>query len=206
MLLAVYTLLTAANSLLYRGMKGIHWFSLYNVFALMGAIAVAMRGQIPDFASIVLGNLFVVVGYALLFMSLAVLFGFKRSHVYFQLGLIAVAVVTMIEFGWIHPDTKLRLMAYSVVLGLQQAQIAWFVFREKRRWLSRCGWAYRSHPGCAGCGQCGSNAGSFLAWGTGKLLECGIVSELDRDRQHRAAVWGYGCLCLVDGGTATDGP
>ncbi len=130
-LLAVYTLLTAANSLLYRGMKGIHWFSLYNVFALLGALAVAMRGQIPDFASIVLGNLFVVVGYSLLFMSLAVLFGFKRGHVYFQAALIGVAAVAMVEFGWFHPDTKLRLVAYSVVLGLQQAQIAWFVFREK---------------------------------------------------------------------------
>ena len=130
-LLAVYTLLTVANSLLYRGMKGIHWFSLYNVFALLGAIAVAMRGQIPDFASIVLGNLCVVVGYSLLFLSLAALFGFKRRLLYFQGVLVAVAAVTMVQWGTVHPDTKLRLLAYSVVLGLQQAQIAWFVFREK---------------------------------------------------------------------------
>ena len=190
-LLAVYTLLTAANSLLYRAMKGIHWFSLYNVFALLGAVAVAMRGQIPDFASIVLGNLFVVVGYALLFMSLAVLFGFKRSHVYFQLGLIAVAVVTMVEFGWFHPDTKLRLMAYSVVLGLQQAQIAWFVFREKEGGFRVAGGpigvilaalAVVNVVRTLGVSLHGApanylNAGSFLSWivivNTG--LQCGAM-------------------------------
>ena len=130
-MLALYTLLTLMNSLLYRGMRGIHWFSLYNVFALLGAAAVALRGVIPDFFSIVVGNLFVVMAYCLLFRSLAALFGLKRWHTYFQFALVGVATVTMLEWGWVRPDTKIRLLAYSIVLGLLQTQTAWFALRER---------------------------------------------------------------------------
>jgi diguanylate cyclase (GGDEF)-like protein len=131
MLLALYTALTVANSLLYRGMKGIHWFSAYNLFALLGAIAVALRGSIPDFVSIVVGNLFVVIAYQLLFQSLAAMFGSKRSNLWIQAGLVAAGVATMLEWGLIHPDTRLRLIAYSVVLGLQQAHITLFILRKE---------------------------------------------------------------------------
>lgn len=131
-LLALYTLLTVANSWLYKGMKGIHWFSLYNLFALLGAIAVAMRGQIPDFLSIVVGNLLVVAGYFLLYLSLSALFGRKLWQLYLHSTLVFVAVVTMLQYGWFQPSTPNRLIAYSFVLGLQQAHIALFLYRESR--------------------------------------------------------------------------
>lgn len=127
MLLAIYSLLTVANSLLYRNVKGIHWFSLYNVFALLGAIAVELRGQIPDFLSIVVGNLCVMTGYALLFFSLAALAERSIRQTYFQLLLLAAAVVTMMQWGYWHPETKTRLLAYSLILFLQQAHIAFFI-------------------------------------------------------------------------------
>jgi diguanylate cyclase (GGDEF)-like protein len=130
-LLAVYTLLTVANSLMYRGMRGIHWFTLYNAFTLVGATAVALRGEIPDVLSILVGTTFVVVGYSLLYLSLAALFGSKKRHLYIHGTLLAVALVTMVQYGWIHPDTKKRLLAYSLILGLQQAQIALFMFRKR---------------------------------------------------------------------------
>ena len=130
-LLAIYTLLTVVNSMFYRGMKGIHWFSLYSLFALLGAVAVALRGHLPDFVSIVVGNLFVVAGYLFLLRSLEELLERRSSQVYTQLVLVGMAVVTMLEYGWLHPDTTARLIAYSVVLALQQAQIAWFIFRPR---------------------------------------------------------------------------
>ncbi|ADV82090.1 GGDEF domain-containing protein [Terriglobus saanensis] len=130
-LLALYTLLAVTNSLTYKGLRGIHWFSLYNLFALLGAIAVALRGHIPDGLSILGGNLFVVAGYFSLFLSLAALFGRRASQIYWQLGCIVVAVVTMVQYGLIHPDTQARLIAYSIVLCCQQAHIAIFICRKK---------------------------------------------------------------------------
>jgi diguanylate cyclase (GGDEF)-like protein len=132
MLLSLYTLLTVANSLLYKSMKGIHYFSAYTVCALLGSIAVAARGDIPDFVSIVVGNLFVVAAYLLFFLSLAAQFGARRWNFWLQGALALAAVVTMLQWGLFRPDTALRLIAYSVVLGIEQAHIAWFIVMRKQ--------------------------------------------------------------------------
>ena len=79
-LLVVYTLLTVANSRLQRDMRGVHCFSLYNVLALLGAIAVGLRGDIPDFISVVFGNTFVLAAYLLLFYSVSRTFGERRPE------------------------------------------------------------------------------------------------------------------------------
>ncbi|RXH57885.1 GGDEF domain-containing protein [Granulicella sibirica] len=139
MLLAVYTLLTVANSWLYKGTKGIHWFSLYSFSALLGALSVALRGDIPDFISIVIGNLFVVAGYFFFFLSLSELFGRSRLRLYLQGILLFGAIVTMVEWGSIHPNTRTRLIAYSVVLGLQQAHIAFVISRRQTAILRTAG-------------------------------------------------------------------
>jgi diguanylate cyclase (GGDEF)-like protein len=123
-LLALYTLLTITNSSQYKGMKGIHWFSLYNLFALLGSLAVALRGHIPDFTSIVVGNLFVVAGYLFLFLSLTDFFGRKPRQTYLHAALILIAVLTMLEYGWVHPNTAARLVALSLILACQQGLIA----------------------------------------------------------------------------------
>ena len=127
-LLIVYTALTIASALLYRGVKGIQWFALYNVSALAGAVCVVLRGNIPDFLSIVVGNLCVVFAYFLLFFSLSTLFGTRRGPLYLQAVLLPVAVVSMLQYGLWHPDTGRRLLAYSLVLGIQQFTIAWIIY------------------------------------------------------------------------------
>ncbi|CAN5643570.1 hypothetical protein BH10ACI4_BH10ACI4_30330 [soil metagenome] len=191
MLLAIYTLLVVANSLLYKSMKGIHWFSLYNCFALLGAVSVALRGQIPDFISIVLGNLFVVVCYFCLFLSVTALLGRKTFQLYLQVFFVLVGGLTMLQYGYFHPNTKLRLLAYSIVLGCQQAQIAIFLFRTRTGILHRAcsamalilaslasmnfirilGVAYQGAPNNY------LQAGDFLAWivVANTCLQCGAV-------------------------------
>src|ERR1700728_2588714 len=83
-LLTVYALLVLANSWVHRGMNGIRWFFLYNLFALLGAVSVALRGRIPDFLSIVVGNMFVIAGYSLLFLAVMALFRSRSRQIYLQ--------------------------------------------------------------------------------------------------------------------------
>jgi uncharacterized membrane protein len=105
-LLFLCTVITIANSNLYKGVKGIHWFSLYNLVALLGAIAVAFRGHIPDFLSIVVGNLLVAAGYFFFSISLTAFFGGKTTYYYLQAALLLIAIVTMLQYGW-QPRTTL---------------------------------------------------------------------------------------------------
>jgi len=140
MLLSVYTALTIANSLLYRSMKGIHWFTLYNVLALLGALAVEQRGHIPDFLSIVVGNVLVIAAYFALFLSLAALLKIRRRNLWLHIWLVAAGILTMLQWGLLKPDTTLRLIAYSTILGVQQGLIALFIMRRKDNVLRRaCG-------------------------------------------------------------------
>jgi diguanylate cyclase (GGDEF)-like protein len=136
-LLAVYTLLTVANSRIHKGIRGIHWFSLYNLLLFLGALLVSVRGHVPGFASIVFGNMFVIWGYLALFVSLARFFGKdfgKRLwQLCFQLALAILGLAAMLQWGWLHPDTNKRLLAYSIVLLAQQAHLAVFAARKERR-------------------------------------------------------------------------
>ncbi len=132
-LLAVYTLLTVVNARMHRGIQGIHWFSVYNALLFVGALLVAMRGHTPAFLSIVGGNMFVISGYVVLFVSLARFFGARLSQIYIQLALAAIGLATMLQYGWFHADTDKRLIAYSVILFAQQAHIGIFTARKERR-------------------------------------------------------------------------
>jgi diguanylate cyclase (GGDEF)-like protein len=189
-LLFLCTVITIANSNLYKGVKGIHWFSLYNLVALLGAIAVAFRGHIPDFLSIVVGNLLVAAGYFFFSVSLTAFFGGKTTY-YLQAGLLVVAIVTMLQYGWFHNDTPKRLIAYSIVLGCQQAQIAVFLLRQRRAALRIATISMSLILACLclaniarviGVAMRGApnnylNAGAFLAWIViaTSSLQCGAI-------------------------------
>jgi diguanylate cyclase (GGDEF)-like protein len=132
-LLAVYTLLTVGNARIHKGIRGIHWFSFYNALLFAGALLVALRGHMPEALSIVAGNMFVVAGYVALFVALAKFFGAKLTEVSFQLGLAAVGLAAMLQYGWLEPETNKRLLIYSIVLAAQQAHVAIFTARKERR-------------------------------------------------------------------------
>lgn len=129
--LALYTLLTVANSWLYKGMKGVNWFCGYSFFVLLGAVAVALRGDIPAPVSIVFGTLFVSLGYASLFLCLKDFFEHKTYQVYLQAALFIVMVGGILQYGVIHPDTTRRLVIYSFILLCQQIHIAVLLLQSR---------------------------------------------------------------------------
>ena len=132
-LLAVYTLLTLVNTRIHKGIRGIYWFSVYNGLLFVGAVLVAMRGHLPDALSIVGGTMFVICGYVALFISLARFFGKRLSQLWVQLILAVAGLASMVQYGWVHPETGKRLLAYSILLCAQQAHVAWFTARKERR-------------------------------------------------------------------------
>lgn len=131
MFLGLYTLLTVANTWLYKGTRGVHWFCLYSLFIFSGAVAIAVRGHISLTVSILGGTMLVAIGYACLYQSLHDFFGYESSYSLFQAALLLFEAITMVRYGWLHPDTGKRLIAHSLVLGLLQAHIVLALLRNK---------------------------------------------------------------------------
>ncbi len=129
-LMAVYSLITLVNSRMHKGIRGIYWFSFYNLLAFLGALLIAFRNQAPDLLSIVLANLFVVAGYICLFISIARFYGARFPSLWLQGTLFLAAVFGMVQYGFLHPDTTLRLIVYSTILGLLQGHTAWYTLRK----------------------------------------------------------------------------
>jgi diguanylate cyclase (GGDEF)-like protein len=129
--LALYTLLTFANSWHYKGMRGVNWFCGYSLFVFLGAAAVAMRGQIPDPISILAGTLCVSIGYASLVLSTKDFFDLKNWHLYLQAALLFLMSIGMVKYGVVSPDTTDRLIVYSFILFCQQLHLAILLLRNR---------------------------------------------------------------------------
>ena len=196
-LLSIYTVLTLVNSWFYKETRGVHWFSLYSFLAFLGALAVALRGHIPDFLSIVVGNLLVVAGYVVLLRSLEELLERRVPRRYLQAILFAAATATMLEYGWLQPNTRLRLIAYSVILGLQQIQIAVFILRRQRSALRNVGLPMAVILAALALTNL-VRITELIAHGAPQdYLAAGPIPLLDRRRQHLPAVRRHGRVCLA---------
>jgi diguanylate cyclase (GGDEF)-like protein len=157
----------------------------------MGAAAVALRGQIPALVSIVGGTFLAAVGYGFLFLSLKDFLNRKSSQAYVQAALLLVMAVAMLQYGWIHPDTSKRLVAFSLILCCQQTLIAVFLFRNHDSALNIplgsmalmiTALAFSNFIRLVGVGFHGApsnylNAGPFLVWIliTNSCLQGGIM-------------------------------
>ncbi len=139
-LLGLFTLLTVANTLLHREMKGVGWFPLYTFCAFMGAVLIALRGEVSPWESVVAGGLFFSLAYVFLHRWLTEFFGMQAHQWRVQALLVVCAVGIQIRFGTSQPNTRERLFFYSLVLAAQVAVSAYFVFQRASGPLRPSGW------------------------------------------------------------------
>lgn len=124
MFLALFTCLTFANALHYKGMRGVNWFCAYSLCVFFGALGVALRGSISDPISIFFGTVPVSMGYLCLATSIRDFFERARWNLYLQIFLVVVMTIGMLQYGVFVPDTGKRLLIYSSLLFAQQLHIA----------------------------------------------------------------------------------
>ncbi len=129
-LLGLFTLLTVVNSRMHRGARGSSWFPAFTFFAFAGALLIALRGLLPDWLSIWLGDLFFSVAYVFLHRSFTEFFGKRSSQWWFQLALAGVCAVTLWRWTMMTPDTQHRLFWYSLILCAQVGLSAALVLRN----------------------------------------------------------------------------
>lgn len=139
-LLGLYTFLTFINSWLHRGSKGVNWFPVYNLCAFIAALLVFLRGRIPEPVSIILGAGFFPIAYLFLHYSLTLFYGKKTRQWKLHLFFVLLTIAVLAQYGWIHPNTKLRLIYFSSILTVQLAFTAWMVFRNSSGSLRTSGY------------------------------------------------------------------
>ncbi len=137
-LLGVFTLLTAVNARLQRHLPGVRYFVLYNVLALLGSLAVTLRGETHNAISITAGNILVLAAYVALYKSMSQLFGLRRRLMLVPVALLLAGAAAMVWWGSIRPDTPRRLVAYGLFLGGEQLFVAFALLcgRRETRQLS----------------------------------------------------------------------
>lgn len=104
------------------------WGAAILVLAL-GLLLVALRGYIPDWASIVVGNTVVLSGWVIALRSLRLFLG-SRPRDRVGWSLVAAACVFMYVFSEIRPNTYARVMAINTAMGSMAAIGAWLLHRR----------------------------------------------------------------------------
>ncbi|MGQ0510199.1 MAG: GGDEF domain-containing protein [Betaproteobacteria bacterium] len=95
----------------------------------LGLLLVALRGSIPDWASIVVGNTVILSGWVIGLRSLRLFLGSAPRD---RLGwsLVAAASVFMYVFSEIRPNTDARVIAINTAMGSMAAIGAWLLHRR----------------------------------------------------------------------------
>jgi len=104
------------------------WGAAILVLAL-GLLFVALRGYVPDWASIVVGNTVVLSGWVIALRSLRLFLGSTPRD---RLGwsLVAAAGVFMYVFSEVRPNTEARIIAINAGMGSMAAIGAWLLHRR----------------------------------------------------------------------------
>jgi diguanylate cyclase (GGDEF)-like protein len=143
-LLGLFTILTLINCRLHDGAKDTYWFPAYTLCAFLGALLVALRAHgVSEVIAVVVGTTFFHLAYLCLHRGLNGLYERKDSARWPMLGQFAavlIAVIGLIQFGFVHPNTARRIVFYSFVFSFQTALIAVVSLRYARgflRWPGR---------------------------------------------------------------------
>ncbi len=138
-MLVLYTSLTFLNFRMHRSIAGITWFLGYGLCLCAGALLVMLRGHIPNTVSIFVGDLMFPISYVFLHRSMTGFFDRGSAQVRVQIGFVVLAILGLIQYGLLEPNTRYRLLAFSGVLGVQLAMTAYFVARNTPGFMRAAG-------------------------------------------------------------------
>jgi diguanylate cyclase (GGDEF)-like protein/PAS domain S-box-containing protein len=104
------------------------WLTDY-VMQFIGLLLITFRGILPDFATIVLANLFVIGGTIILYTGLGRYAG-KESRQWHNYVMLAVFMLVHAYFTYVYPDIALRTVNLSFALLYICAQVSWLMLRR----------------------------------------------------------------------------
>lgn len=111
-----------------RSPEYVFWFAAY-VLELLAASLIRLRGAIPDFYSIILGNLFLILALQSLHIGFE---RFTRQPNRQKVNSILVAgfITAQVYFTYLVPNLQVRIILFSIMIFIFSAQISWLLFNR----------------------------------------------------------------------------
>lgn len=110
--------------------KGLDYIMSSFANNFIGIALLALRGMVPDFISIVLGNVLLVGGILLLFIGLAKFLNRKFTQIH-NLALMGLYIVLQTWLVYAQPHLQSRIILFSVVMTVFCIQITWMLLSMK---------------------------------------------------------------------------
>jgi len=118
---------------------GLGWCFANSLTQLVAIALIVLRGTVPDWVSIIIGNILIVSGVIMLYEGLA-RFMQQRIAQTHNVVLLAVFAVVHAYFTLVHPNLAAREINVSVGLLVICAQCAWLLLRQGQSGLSAAHW------------------------------------------------------------------
>ncbi len=111
----------------------IDWGFGFFVFGV-GALLLTLRGRIPDFFSILVGNLCTTLSSVLLYVGVCVFFDRRRAWLPWMVGVLSLEAALLAYYSYVTYDTSARVYAYGaaqVLIALMTLQTLFTVNRGR---------------------------------------------------------------------------
>jgi diguanylate cyclase (GGDEF)-like protein/PAS domain S-box-containing protein len=104
------------------------WLADY-LLQFAGVLLITMRGIMPDFFTIVIANVFVILGNIILYIGLGRHVG-KESRQLHNYVMLSVFTLVHLYLTYVHPDFNLRVVNISIAYIYICAQCSWLMLRR----------------------------------------------------------------------------
>ncbi len=104
------------------------------ILQFAGVLLITLRGILPDFFTIVVANVFIILGNIILYIGLGRYVGkeIRQLHNYVML---AVFTLVHVYFTYVHQDLNLRVVNLSIAYIYICAQCSWLMLRRTEPYL-----------------------------------------------------------------------
>jgi len=116
----------------YPKVRYIRFFLSFSILFFVGLLLLSARNTIPDFLSIIMGNMLLIVAYIILYIGIVDLLNLdaKWKNRYFIP--IIVTLFGFILFTYVYYDVKMRITIFSIFCLFYCSSISWMFFKNAR--------------------------------------------------------------------------
>lgn len=110
----------------------IYWSSGFLSFGV-GSLLISLRGKIPDFFTILVGNISTTLSSLLLYIGICLFFDWRRKLLPYMVGLLGLEALLLACYTYITYDTSVRVYVYSTIQILITLITLYTLFMVRRK-------------------------------------------------------------------------